>query len=336
METMVRTETSELIEQSKVLILGRISLGTEGPHQIESTTPDSELPALFEEARQRLVKVEDQNAACCIDGRCAVCAAASIDSYLANRSSLETESTIERVPIRPHVPGGTYHFATLMAIAANIPLIAEVKTFDEAKAKVGAFLKDNGIDDAAHSTVAKIKDANFTGCGAQDEIVPGMEDANTESHAYDQNGDIGPIAETMAPLYGYTSARDFMAENDLYPEIRHNVVQALVSNKFAGYSPAHERDALVARQPENMELFDSPHTEQGIAIVEMEGVTIDRDANQGKLFIYDRWFANKLAYIMAGTPLGQRRLLMAGDYITLLVTNQLVAPGQPVAILKAR
>ncbi|HET7320112.1 MAG TPA: hypothetical protein VFI84_00830, partial [Candidatus Saccharimonadales bacterium] len=69
--------SSEIIEYTEVAIVGRSTLGKEGPHQVESTTPDSDVPALFEEARQKLVPVEG-NAACCIDGRCAACSAAQV------------------------------------------------------------------------------------------------------------------------------------------------------------------------------------------------------------------------------------------------------------------
>jgi hypothetical protein len=333
MERMSQEMALDIAEQAEVALVGRIRLGKTGPHQVESTISDPEVPALFEEARQKLVPVERDKSACCIDGRCAACTAAQVANLQNTDQPLENSIVHERVPVRAHVAGGTFHFATLMALAANIPLVQGAKTFAEAKTKVASFLSASGFEDAAHSTLSKVWDKNATGCGAMDALVPGVEDANAESDEFEHTGQTGVIAEAMAPLYGYENADSFM-KDDMYAEVRHNLVQGLGAGIFEGYVSADYRDAMRNNTPESLELLAGDHVEQGIAINEVEGYTVDRDAIDGKLFIYDRWFANKLAWALAGSEYGQRRLLMAGDYVTMLITNQLVAPGQPVGVIR--
>ncbi|HET9174350.1 MAG TPA: hypothetical protein VFN56_03650 [Candidatus Saccharimonadales bacterium] len=315
-------------------IVGRINIGKIGDHQIVSTLDDDDSAKAFERATSNLVRVDVTNSACCIDGRCALCSAEAIANVHRDTPLNETQLAKTPIPLRAHVPGGTFHFATLMALAANIPMIQKAQNFNECKNTISQFLESLDVPfvDAAHTTLAKFWDTQSTGCGAMDTLIAAIRDANTESASYKQEKSVGPISETMATIYGADDATLFM-HDETYEEVCLAVQRASETGIFDGYNSVAYRDALRSMHPQHLEVLYGEHVEQGIVIIEIPEITVNRDAMDGELFIYDRWFAKKLAWTMAGTPQEEHRLLMAADYITLAITHQLVAPGHPTAII---
>jgi hypothetical protein len=240
----------------------------------------------------------------------------------------------------PKVPGGTYHFATTMAMLGNWSLVEEAQTYDEAFAIVSDFLDKQGIENAEHTTVTALDNPNATECGAKDKVVPAFGLGVAEDEAWEATQQAGPVVSTLAALNGYESGTDMIARDATFKEVQRTFLNRMESDMFKNYSPVKYRDELRNNDPERLEVLESDkehpthsHIEDGVGINEIDGTTLDRDENNGRLFWYDRWFTRKLAGVMAATEAEQQRMLMAGDYATLMITSQLVAKDSMPASL---
>lgn len=335
----IKEHTQEVyMPKAELVIVGRAPVGHEGEHQIKSKVEtDEQVRELFESSIDNMVEVTNKKCAVCIDGRCAACTGA--DLQLVEDDARIVPLEIKKPEVLAHVPGGMFHFATMMAIAGNAALVQGAETYNEAKAVVAAHLTELGYEDAIHTSVLSFESETGTECGAIDKIEPALEDAIADEKASDEDGVVRPVGATVATLYGKAEVADEFCNSGLYREVTRTMTDKLARNLFEGYSPTANRDGLLQSNPHRVELLESDkdhpthlHEEQGILINEKEGYTIDRDQNGGRLFVYDRWMTKQLAADLAGTPNEQERLLMAGDYVTVVVANKLVAPGMPVAV----
>jgi hypothetical protein len=326
--------------EANVTYLGVLPLGLEGEKQIAShAVTQDEQDELFEQGKQRIVSVDTDKAAGCIDGRCAVCTA-NTTARTDNPEDRPSVTTTEKVPILPKVPGGTYHFATTMAMLGNWSLVEEAQTYDEAFAIVSDFLDKQGIENAEHTTLTALDNPNATECGAKDKVVLAFGLGVAENEAWKATQQAGPVVSTLAALNGYETGADMIAGDATFKEVQRTFLDRMNNDMFKNYSPVKYRDELRNNNPERLEVLESDkehpthsHIEDGVGINEIDGTTLDRDENNGRLFWYDRWFTRKLVGVMAATEAEQQRMLMAGDYATLMITSQLVAKDSMPASL---
>jgi hypothetical protein len=242
--------------------------------------------------------------------------------------------------VLPKVPGGLYHFATVTAAAGNWSLLGDTRTYDEVRQKVATFLDNNGYSDAAHTTITALENPDATECGAEDKAEPAIGYGITENNQYEVNGQVRPLRATLAGLNGLEPTTEL--QNNGFGEVILSLEHYIQNEFFEGYNPVTYRDALRQNDPGKLEILESDphhamhlHVEDGIGINEIENTTLDRDNNGGKLFWYDRWFTRLIAHNMADTEAEAQRLLMAGDYFTLMISNQLVAKDTMPAALYA-
>lgn len=322
-----------MAESHEVLVIERAYLGQLeiGVGQIASRlNGQAEIDGAFERGQAKMVAVDNENTACCIDGRCAICLIADV---IEAETINFMEAQFDKVPVVAKVPGGAYHHATMMAIGAGWAPIAHTKNFDEAQAIVGGFLGQNGIYDTRHSSIRSFNNPDATECGAVDKDTDMARAAAEESQLLDATGDKGAINRTMDALVG-----DDAQDKAVYESVRREHARVATPAYFAESSAARDRDNLDGSHVELLESDESPthmHVEQAIVVNNIAGMTIDRDANNGELFWYDKWFNDKLATLMGGSDLEVTRLALAGDYHTITVAHQLVAPGMPTALFKA-
>lgn len=323
--------------QVQAVIAGRLTIGEDIEGRIKSPLEtDEQINDYAESVKANVVKADRTNCAVCMDGRCAYCTAADLRQ---DGSLPETKVTPE---VLPEMAGGLYDMATTSALLAGWSGFGpEVDSYEKAYKVVSVFLDGEGFEDGGHTTNLSYLSEDNTECGAWMKKQKAMAKGAAAYQLSSASGIPSPLDGAVNGLNGYADPSEIMS-NPSYKAVRANQARLVESGFFGTFDPvAHLRD-LMSRKPKNVELLisdpESPthgHKEPALVVNEIEGYTIDRDAMGLPPFVDDRWLRRQVAHLMGTSAEEQERLLIAGDVVTADVSDELLAPGLPVIVLKA-
>lgn len=345
----IRMQQEQVVEpQIEVAIAGKLSIGHEGPHQIKSSLLETQTEGYLESVEPYIVEVEGDNLkrAVCMDGRQARCLASDVmpvTGVVGNSVSMPEQ---QKPPVRPKMAGGLYDMAAMMAVLADWSGVKSASNFNEAHGIVSDFLNKLGYKDAAHTSDQSFNSSETTECGAWMKKQKAMEKGArvSEEALRHQTVTPTPLDEAVAGINGYDEARNLLS-NQHYQNVRRTQRRLVNGGFFDRYDPIKRRNEMAANNASGLELLisDPTHLAHGhrepLFIVNMRaGTTVDRDALNERdgfaPFVDDRWMRQELAQRMAVSHEEEVRLLFAGDVVTVDVSDELLAPGMPVAVIR--
>lgn len=234
--------------------------------------------------------------------------------------------TLKRV-VAPRLPGGTYLAATKAATAANIAVVRDAKTFEEAYDIVAGLLDRAGYKDAGHEE-----------CGAETNAALSVEEQVDAETAF-----------ATVSAVGFAKPD----ERGAFDTLEANKRQLVSRGFYVGYDPKAHKERVQRTSPQYFATLqtapDAVHGHHGSGLLVLDkgkGLTNNHALTaERKLFVYTADFARKLANELGGSDEERRMTELAfhGDLID--VGNTLFAkpegePGQPgyypgMAVLKA-
>ncbi len=322
-----------MMPQVDVVVAGFLEIGHDGEHFIESSLKTEEAVEEYgHKVEQKVVRLSEENAKCavCMDGRGCHCLASDlVDGQL--------PESPDKAPVRAEMAGGLYDMATSMALLANWSGLGEVSTYADARKIVGDFLAAEGYEDGAHSSDVSYDSEETTECGAWMKKLKAMEKGASDDRSTSIDAAVGAYQGLGV---------DTITSDPRYSKIRQNQHSRVESGIFRTFDPITTRNEMIEEKPMSLELLRSDpnhpthnHKEPALVINEVEDTSVDRDAiyaeDQAAPFVDDRWLRREIASVMGATEDEADLLLLAGDVVTVDVSDELVAPGMPVIVLKA-
>lgn len=243
-------------------------------------------------------------AAYCIDGR----------GYV-RVGDIEDANELEAI-VAPQLPGGTYVAATKAAVAADIAIVRDAKSFAEAFDIVAGTLGRAGIEDSYHEQCGADKNAE------SDKQV----DPETAHSVFTAAGWVEKPAED--------AERD--EERERVEKLYENRNRRIKEGFYKGWSTEAHQEQVRKRFPQHYAVLETSHDpthnhhEGGAYDMEEEGVGFAKNEfirrTGGKqLFAYTRSYAHQLADILGGSPEERRMMQLGFDYDLLDVGNVLFA-----------
>ncbi len=346
MENIHMQQNKEAESRAEIIQAGQLTIGAKGYDRIRSPFQNQEEVGLYVESiRPYIVEAEDAKSAVCMDGREALCLASDAMPVIGvggNSLSLSEQST---PPIRPKMAGGLYDMATMMALLAGWSgLPSDVQNYDQAHEIVGQFLADHDYKDAAHTSDHAFQSTKTTECGAWMKKRQSMAKGAEVSKESLRQHSVSPLDEAVAGLNDFNPRN--LVSNKHYQIVRRQQQKLAESDFFGSYDPIASRNRMAKDNADGLEFLksDPSHLTHGhrepLFVVNMRiGTTIDRDALNKRdgfaPFVDDRWMRQEIANKMSSNPEEAARLLLAGDVVTVDVSDELLAPGMPVAVIQS-
>lgn len=264
---------------------------------------------LSEELETYVRPINVFNTADCVDGRTTLA--------LADGTKDKT-ALIDRVTFQ--LPGGLVLPATKAAIAADLIIVRDAKTFKQAYLTMYDFLIEAGFKDGGHE-----------GCGASKFVEASIVNSLDEGTITTTLGSLGKLPNSFKTLYSYNSASKQRKLNEGF---------------YSDWDSTWHEDFLSQRVPENFSLLraedndTSGHYEQGLFIVEKSGHGFAKnDFNQTtdtSVFCLTTQciniLVNKIGHTISASDSEQKRFNLEMVQDSLNVLNLLADKGLPVFV----
>jgi hypothetical protein len=244
------------------------------------------------------------NAAYCIDGR-----------PYARVGDIEDPQQLEAI-VAAQLAGGTYVAATKAAVAANVAVVRDAKSFTEAFDIIAGILGRANIDDSFHE-----------GCGADKNVTSDKQvDAATAHDIFTAAGWIEKPTE----------ANGNKDERALVEQLHANRKARIDAGFYKDWSMEAHQELVRKRFPQHYAVLETSHDpthnhhEGGTYEMDEEGVgfaknEFARRTGGKQLFGYTRAYAHKLADLVGGSDEERRLMRLGFDYDLLDVGNVLFA-----------
>ncbi|MDB5186241.1 MAG: hypothetical protein JWL85_764 [Candidatus Saccharibacteria bacterium] len=310
---------------------------TEGRGNIESPIKDQETLDEWNEAVQACVeRVTKKNTACCGDGRCALCTAATA---IENSSFLSGDQIDEDMELSYQIFGGHYTGATYAAVLADLAIVRDDARFQDAFNTMAGQLESMGDEDSGHTTNLSFDNPDKTECGFEEGFAIAL--ANT----VEDEQLLGFVLDTVAALNGAASFDTFSEQDKQYlGQIVATAKARLNQKTYFNHDAVAHRDSLKQKYGgKNLSILKSAHDarhghyEGMLAVVRNLEKTVNQQklARQGKqAFVYHQAFAYRTADKLTGSVQENRKMELAYDFESVVIGMKLFARGMPVSIVE--